>query len=88
MITKEKKQEIIKEFGQNEQDSGATEVQVAILHHRIKELNSHFSTNKKDHHSRVGLLRIVSSRRKLLDYLKRKDLQRYKSIIEKLGLRK
>ena len=61
---------------------------MAILHHRIKELNEHFSTNKKDHHSKVGLLKIVSKRRKLLDYLKRTDLARYKVIIEKLGLRK
>ena len=88
MITKEKKQDIIKEFGQNDKDSGSTEVQIAILHHRIKELNEHFSTNKKDHHSRVGLLKIVSQRRKLLDYLKRVDLERYKAVVEKLGLRK
>ena len=88
MITKDIKSEIITTYGKNTKDTGSPEVQIAILDKRIKELNQHFNTHKKDHHSRVGLLKIVSQRRKLLDYLKKKDLERYKTLIQKLGLRK
>ena len=88
MITKEIKSSIIKDFGKSAQDTGSAEVQIAILDKRIKELNDHFSKHKKDHHSRVGMLKIVSQRRKMLEYLKKKDLERYRAIISKLGLRK
>lgn len=82
------KAEIIKEFQTSERDTGSPEVQVALLTSRIEHLTQHFATHKHDHHSRQGLLRLVSQRRKLLDYLKRKDLQRYQSLIERLGLRR
>lgn len=88
MITKENKITIIQELGKNTKDTGSTEVQIAILDKRMKELNVHFNTHKKDHHSRVGLLKIVSQRRKLLEYLKKKDLERYRTLVQKLGLRK
>ena len=88
MITKEKKQEIIREFARTEGDTGSPEVQVAILTERIKELTEHLKTNHKDHHSRRGLLKMVGKRRGLLDYLKSKDINRYRELIEKLGLRK
>jgi small subunit ribosomal protein S15 len=87
-ITPEKKQEIIKEFGQAAGDTGSPEVQVAILSHRIANLTEHFKGHKKDNHSRRGLLALVSQRRSLLDYLKRKDVSRYQVIIEKLSLRR
>lgn len=82
------KAEIVKNYQHTESDTGSTEVQVALLSARIEHLTGHFQTHKQDHHSRQGLLRLVSQRRKLLDYLKRTDLQRYQSLIERLGLRK
>mgnify|MGYP000946550593 CR=1 FL=1 len=88
MISKEKKQEIIKEYGRTPEDTGSPEVQVALLTERIKELTEHLKSNKKDHHSRRGLLRMVGQRRALLDYLMKKDIERYRSLIERLGLRK
>ena len=88
MIAKEKKQAIIKEFGRTEGDIGSPEVQVAILTARINELTDHFKANPKDHHSRRGLLKMVGQRRGLLAYLKKVDIERYRALIEKLGLRK
>ena len=88
MITAEKKQEIIKEFARTEGDTGSPEVQVAILTERITELTEHLKKNHKDHHARRGLLKMVGKRRGLLDYLKSKDIERYRALIEKLGLRK
>ena len=88
MISKEKKQAIIKEYARTEGDTGSPEVQVAILTARINELTDHFKANPKDHHSRRGLLKMVGKRRNLLAYLKSKDVERYRSLIEKLGLRK
>ena len=87
-VTAEKKQEIIKEFARTEGDTGSPEVQVAILTERITELTEHLKKNHKDHHSRRGLLKMVGKRRGLLDYLKSKDIERYRALIEKLGLRK
>ena len=87
-LTKEEKQEIIKEFGKDEQDSGTAEVQIAILTKRINKLNSHFSEHKKDHASRRGLMQMVGKRRRLLDYIARKDIERYRTVIKKLGIRK
>ncbi len=84
----EKKAQLIKEFQQGETDTGSPEVQVALLTGRINSLQSHFSANKNDHHSRRGLIFMVNRRRKLLDYLKRKDNGRYSSLIERLGLRR
>lgn len=88
MISKERKAEIVKLYGKNEQDTGSTEVQVALLTERINELTEHLKVNKKDHHSRRGLLKMVGQRRNLLAYLQRKDLDGYRALIEKLGLRK
>ena len=88
MITTEKKLAIIKEYGKNEQDTGSPEVQVALLTARINELNEHFKNHPKDHHSRRGLLKMVGQRRNLLAYLKKVDIERYRSLIERLGLRK
>ncbi|MEE1113840.1 MAG: 30S ribosomal protein S15 [Eubacterium sp.] len=88
MITKEKKQELISKFARTEGDTGSPEVQVAILTERIAELTEHLKSNKQDHHSRRGLLKMVGKRRGLLDYLKENDIERYRSLIEKLGLRK
>ena len=88
MISKEKKQEIIEKFATHEGDTGSTQVQVAILTHRINELNEHLKTHKKDHHSRRGLMKMVGKRRSLLNYLKNNDLDEYKSLIKKLELRK
>lgn len=87
-ITAEKKQELIKEFATQEGDTGSPEVQVAILSSRISTLTEHFKDHKKDNHSRRGLIKMVNQRRKLLDYLKGKDAERYKSLISRLGLRK
>ena len=87
-ITKEKKQELIQSFGRGEHDSGSAEVQVALLTARITDLTEHFKAHKKDNHSRRGLLKMVSQRRQLLDYVKRKDEARYQKIIEKLGIRR
>ena len=88
MITTEKKAEIIKEYQTKEGDKGSPEVQVAILTYRINDLNEHLKVHKKDHHSRRGLLKMVGQRRNLLNYLKEKDLQRYRDLIARLGLRK
>ncbi len=88
MISAEVKQEVIKDFQRQEGDTGSTEVQVALLTRRISELSDHFKTHGKDHHSRRGLLKIVSQRRRLLDYLKRDDVTRYAALIGRLGLRR
>lgn len=87
-LPKEKKSEIIKKHGRNDKDTGATSVQIALLTERINELTEHFKTHKKDHHSRRGLLKLVGQRRRLLDYLKRKDLETYRKLIEELGIRR
>ncbi|MCK9530354.1 MAG: 30S ribosomal protein S15 [Gammaproteobacteria bacterium] len=87
-LTAEQKLNIIKEFGKNEANTGSTEVQVALLSARIDDLSGHFKSHAKDHHSRRGLLHMVSQRRKLLDYLKKKDVERYRALIGRLGLRK
>ena len=88
MITKEQKQDIVAKFGKSEGDTGSPEVQIAILTARINDLQAHFKANPKDHHSRRGLLKMVGQRRNLLGYLKSKDINRYRTLIEKLGLRK
>lgn len=88
MISAEVKQEVIKEYQRQEGDTGSSEVQVALLTRRISELAGHFKTHGKDHHSRRGLLKIVSQRRKLLAYLKRDDVERYAALIGRLGLRR
>ena len=88
MITPEIKAELIKKYGKNEADTGSVEVQVAILTFRIKELTEHLKIHKKDHHSRRGLLKMVGKRRGLLDYLKSKDIEGYRKLIEQLGIRK
>ncbi len=88
MIAKEKKQAIISEYGRSEGDTGSPEVQVAVLTARIQELTEHLKANPKDHHSRRGLLKMVGQRRGLLAYLKSKDIERYRALIAKLGLRK
>jgi len=88
MISKEKKQEIVKTFGRTPEDTGSPEVQIALLTTRINELNMHLQTNKKDHHSRRGLLKMVGQRKGLLEYLKNTDIEGYRNLIERLGLRK
>lgn len=88
MITKEKKQELINQYKINDTDTGSPEVQIAILTQRINELNEHLKVNKKDHHSRRGLHKMVGHRRNLLGYLQKVDIERYRAIIEKLGLRR
>ena len=88
MISKEKKQAIIAEYGRTEGDTGSPEVQVAVLTERIRELTEHLKVNPKDHHSRRGLLKMVGQRRNLLGYLRSKDITRYRTLIEQLGLRK
>ena len=87
-LKKEKKNEIVSEFQKHESDTGSPEVQIALLSERIRELTEHFKIHKKDHHSRRGLLKLVGQRRRLLDYLKRRDFARYKEVIERLGIRK
>jgi small subunit ribosomal protein S15 len=87
-LTNERKKEIIDQFKKHEGDTGSPEVQIAILTHRINELNAHLKDHKKDHHSRRGLLKMVGQRRNLLNYLKNKDITRYRELIEKLGLRR
>ena len=87
-LSGERKNEIIEEYRRGDADTGSPEVQVALLTARITELTEHFGTHKKDHHSRQGLLRMVNKRRKLLDYLKDKDSERYRKLIESLGLRR
>ena len=88
MITSEKKQEIINTYKRDEKDTGSTEVQIALLTERINELTEHLKVHKKDNHSRRGLLKMVGKRRNLLNYLVKKDVNRYRTIVEKLGLRK
>jgi small subunit ribosomal protein S15 len=88
MIDQAKKAEIIKEYMTHEGDTGSPEVQIAILTYRINDLNEHLKTHKKDHHSRRGLLKMVGQRRNMLNYLKNKDVERYRSLIARLGLRK
>ena len=88
MISKEKKAEIIANYGRKAGDTGSPEVQIAILTERIAELTEHLKINQKDHHSRRGLLKMVGQRRGLLDYLKKSDLEGYRALIEKLGIRK
>ena len=88
MITKEIKQQIIKDYQLKEGDTGSSEVQIAILTYRINDLNEHLKEHKKDHHSRRGLLKMVGQRRNLLAYLKDNDLERYRTLIARLGLRK
>lgn len=87
-LTVEQKAELVKEFGGSESDTGSPEVQVALLTKNIEGLQSHFKEHGKDHHSRRGLIRMVNQRRKLLDYLKRKDVSRYAGLIKRLGLRR
>ncbi|RTL01201.1 MAG: 30S ribosomal protein S15 [Neisseriaceae bacterium] len=87
-ITTAQKAEIVKQFARGEADTGSTEVQVALLTARINDLTGHFKANAKDHHGRRGLLKMVSQRRSLLNYLKDNDLDRYRTLIERLGLRK
>lgn len=87
-IVAENKANIVNDYKRSETDTGSPEVQVALLSARINDLSGHFKTHIHDHHSRQGLLRMVSQRRKLLDYLKKKDVQRYRDLISKLGLRK
>jgi small subunit ribosomal protein S15 len=88
MLEKQQKLDVIKKFASHPKDTGSPEVQIALLSSQINSLSDHFKTHKKDVHSRRGLLRMVSQRRKLLDYLQREDLDRYKQIIDKLGIRK
>lgn len=88
VMTAEEKQKIIDEYKTCEGDTGSPEVQVALLTARIQYLSDHFKTHKKDHHSRTGLLKLVGQRRKLLKYLQNKDVQRYRDLIGRLGLRK
>lgn len=88
MIAKEKKQAIIAEYGRTPNDTGSPEVQVAVLTARIQELTEHLKVNPKDHHSRRGMLKMIGQRRGLLSYLKDIDIERYRSLIERLGLRK
>jgi len=88
VLAREQKTEVIHRYRRNESDTGSPELQVAILSERIGELTEHFKTHKKDHASRRGLLMMVSKRRRLLDYLKKYDTERYKDVIQKLGIRK
>ena len=88
MITKEQKQEIVAKYGKDANDTGSTEVQIALLTARINDLNGHFKANPKDHHSNRGLLKMVGQRRNLLNYLTKVDIERYRAIIAKLGIRK
>ena len=86
--TTEDKKELIEQYKLHESDTGSPEVQVALLTSRIRHLTDHFKTHKGDHHSRRGLLRLVNQRRSLLDYLKKKDIERYRDLIKRLGLRR
>lgn len=86
-VSKERKAELIKEFGKDANDSGSAEVQVAILTERIRELTEHVKTHKKDHHTRRGLLMLVGKRRRLLSYIKQRDIENYRQLIAKLGIR-
>ncbi|MDO5713474.1 MAG: 30S ribosomal protein S15 [Tissierellia bacterium] len=88
MLSKDEKREIIDKYKLSESDTGSPEVQIAVLTHRINSLNEHLKTHKKDHHSRRGLLKMVGKRRNLLRYLQKKDIERYRSLIEKLRIRR
>ena len=88
MISKEKKSEIIEKYKRDENDTGSPEVQIALLTERINELTEHLKVHKKDNHSRRGLLKMVGKRRNLLNYLAKKDIERYRQIVSELGLRK
>lgn len=88
MISKEKKLEIVKAYGRTPEDTGSPEVQIALLTERITELTEHLKSNPKDHHSRRGLLKMVGQRRGLLEYLKKNNIEDYRTLIERLGLRK
>ena len=87
-LTKEQKEELVGKYGRDSSDTGSTEVQVALLTERINELTEHLRTHTKDHHSRRGLLMLVGQRRRLLRYLERTDLERYRSLVSELGLRR
>ncbi len=87
-LTLEEKQNLIKKHGENEKDSGKAEVQIAILSERINYLTEHLKTHKKDHHSRRGLLKLVGQRRRMLNYLMKKDIERYRALIKELGIRR
>ena len=87
-LTAQRKLQVVKEFASKAGDTGSPEVQIALLTERINGLTEHFKLHKKDHHSRVGLLKLVGKRRRLLEYLKRKDIERYRQVIERLGIRK
>ena len=87
-LTKEKKSELIGKYGRGDKDTGSAEVQIALLTARVNELTEHLRTHKKDHHSRRGLLMLVGKRRRLLNYLQRTDLDRYRALIKELGLRR
>jgi small subunit ribosomal protein S15 len=88
VLTPEAKKEIIEKFKVNEKDTGSPEVQIALLSSRIRYLTDHFKVHKKDHHSRRGLLKLVGQRRRLLNYLKKKDVEKYRTVIQELGIRK
>ncbi len=88
VLTKERKQAVISNFKKNEKDTGSAEVQIALITERINQLTGHFKAHKKDHHSRQGLLKLVGQRRRLLNYLKKYDLAKYRAILDKLDLRK
>lgn len=87
-LTKEQKQEVIKKYGKSSKNTGSAEVQIALLTAHINELSKHFDVHKKDNHSRVGLLKMVGKRRRFLDYLQEKNVERYRQLIEELGIRK
>lgn len=87
-LDKEQKLELVKKFGEGASDTGKTEVQVALLSERIKYLTDHFKTHSKDHHSRRGLLKLVGQRRRLLNYLAKKDITRYRNLVKELGIRR
>ena len=88
MLDADKRQGIISQYKLHEKDTGSPEVQIALLSARIEYLTEHFKVHKKDHHSRRGLLKLVGQRRRLLDYVKKKDVERYRAVIQRLGLRK
>jgi len=88
VLANDRKQEIINKYKRHEGDTGSAEVQIALLSERITYLTDHFKSHKKDHHSRRGLLKIVGQRRRLLDYLKSRDVERYRTIIQQLGIRR
>ncbi len=87
MMTKEEKQQIISEYGQNETDTGSPEVQIALMTHRIRSLTAHLQHNKKDHHSRRGMFMLIGKRKGLMNYLQKKDIERYRTLISRLGIR-